>query len=91
MFAKLRDDYVRLRKRAVEDGVPNWALLHADMQANKALFLRKKASGIYGRDYGRAVNEMLAANNLHKAYLQRASRLERHKTPMLDELLKGKS
>ncbi|MEL7893501.1 hypothetical protein [Vreelandella neptunia] len=91
MFAKLRDDYLRLRKRAVKDGMPDWAVLHADLQANVGLFARKRALGQrYQVHYNRAVREMFAAVELLRAYLQREGRLRRRNAPLLNELLEAK-
>ena len=71
--------------------MPDWALLHADMQANKALFARKKAVGkAYSVLYARALNEMFSAVELLRAYLQREGRLRRYKAPLLNELLEAR-
>jgi hypothetical protein len=91
MFANLRDEYLRLRKRALKAGIPDWALHHADLQANVGLFARKRAVGKrYPVLYDRAVREMFAAVELLRAYLQREGRLRRREAPLLNALLEDK-
>lgn len=91
MFANLRDKYLSLRKQAVKAGMPGWALLHADAQANVGLFARKRAVGNrYHVHYNRAVREMLAAVELLMAYLHSGGRLKHRKVPLLNELLESK-
>tara|TARA_R100000027_G_scaffold65786_1_gene60726 strand:- start:1379 stop:1657 length:279 start_codon:yes stop_codon:yes gene_type:complete len=91
MFAKCRDDYLKLRKQAVKNGMPDWALLHADMHANRGIFARSRATGrAYQAGMNRAKAEMLEAVELLRAFMQSEGRLRRYKTPLLNELLEAK-
>ncbi|MGV2930155.1 hypothetical protein ACE3G8_03935 [Vreelandella venusta] len=91
MFAKYRDDYLKLRKHAVKAGIPDWALLHADMHANRGLLARGRASGrAYHASMNRAKSEMFEAVELLRAFIQSEGRLRRYKTPLLDKLIENK-
>lgn len=91
MYSRYLNQYLRMRKKATAQGIPDWALLHADRCVDKAAWCRKRAIGKrYAGRYSRALNELMAGINTMYSFLYRQAYQERIQTPNLQEVLDAK-
>lgn len=69
-YCKQKERALRQRKKAVENGIPDWALRLGDVLIDKGLHFRSRAKKQhYKRCYDRAFTYMFDAEQLFNAFL----------------------
>ena len=77
-FSNLTKVALRLRKKAVKQGIPNWALMRGDILIDKALYFRMLAKvDCYEKRYDRACTYAIGACAHFEAFIY-PERLNRH-------------